>query len=91
MFDSLDNFKGYMESDFRTDTMEPTLAEFGTLATSELCADTSHDCHRRALPPVSCPSAPLLFVVHRSLQQAVTVVRRLNAGADVGNRVYDEL
>ena len=36
VFDSLDNFKGYMESDFRTETMEPALADFGKLATSEL-------------------------------------------------------
>ena len=27
IFDGLDNFKGYMESDFRTENMEPALAK----------------------------------------------------------------
>jgi hypothetical protein len=36
VFDSLDNFKGYMESDFKTTTVEPQLAKASELFTSEV-------------------------------------------------------
>ena len=92
VFDSLDNFKNYMESDFRSETMEPALAEFSTLATSELCAPTSsHTALRR--PASQLHRWPRLFyLLIVKLSFGCLIVSMLDwLWADVGNRVYDEL